>query len=127
NYNSNLLQGDGASFFLSLLIDNNILWAGTNGEGLLKIDLQDMSYERYSVVKENKKSLSNNKVMAIHKDKNNNIWIATLGGGLNLFEPDKKSFTHFNINNGLPNNSIYGIVEDEYNNLWFSSNNGISK
>lgn len=115
------------NFFLSLLIDNNILWGGTNGGGLLKINLHDMSFKRFAVEKGNLNSLSHNKVMALHKDKQKRIWAATLGGGLNLLQPDEKSFRHFNASNGLPNNSVYGIIEDDKFNLWFATNNGISK
>lgn len=121
------IKSEGVSFILSLLTDNNILWAGTNGEGLLKINLNDMSFKRFAVEEENINSLSHNKVMGLYKDKENRLWIATLGGGVSLLEADEKTFRHFNINNGLPNNSIYGFVEDDKNNLWFSSNNGISK
>lgn len=121
------IQSEGISYILSLLIEGNQLWAGTNGEGLLKINLDDMSFKRFIVEKGNSNSLSHNKVMALHKDKENRLWIATLGGGINLLESDEKTFRHFNINNGLPNNSVYGFVEDDNNNLWFSTNNGISK
>lgn len=121
------IKSESESFILSLFVDNNFLWAGTNGEGLLKINLNDMSFKRFVVEEGNINSLSHNKVMGLYKDKENRMWIATLGGGINLLESDEKTFRHFNINNGLPNNSIYGFVEDDNNNLWISSNNGISK
>ncbi len=118
---------EGDTFVLSLLLDKNILWVGTNSEGLLKINLKDMSFKRFIGEAGKTNSLSNNKVSVIHKDKANRIWVATFGGGVNLLSEDEKTFRHFTMKDGLPNNIINGALEDEENNIWFSTNNGLSK
>ena len=38
------------------------------------------------------------------QDSHGRIWVGTSGGGLNLMNKDKKSFTHFTMKNGMANN-----------------------
>lgn len=115
---------EGKSYILSLLYDNDVLWAGTNGSGLLKIELNDMSYERFTT--SNSKLLSD-KIMALHKDSQNNLWIATMGGGISKRKSDDLEFKTFSTQNGLANNTVYGILEADDTNLWFSTNNGLTR
>ncbi len=49
------------------------------------------------------------------------------GGGVNRFDVDKNSFTHFSESDGLPNNVVYGILPDGKGNIWLSTNKGLSK
>lgn len=121
------IQAEGSSYLLAILIEDDTLWAGTNGEGLLKISLRDMSYKRFSAQADNPASLSWNKVMAIHRDRKGRLWAATMGGGLNLLSADEKSFRRFTTKEGLSNNTVYGIVEDNNGDIWVSTNAGLSR
>ncbi|QOJ28311.1 MAG: ATP-binding protein [Ignavibacteriales bacterium] len=121
------IVSESKSYILSLLAEGDTLWAGTNGEGLLKISLRDMSYKRFSAQADNPTSLSWNKVMAIHRDRKGRLWAATMGGGLNLLSADEKSFRRFTTKEGLSNNTVYGILEDNSGDLWVSTNAGLSR
>ncbi len=55
------------------------------------------------------------------------IWIATEGGGLLKYIPEKDSIFRYTTNDGLPNNSIHQIQEDNNGFLWLSSNKGLSR
>lgn len=118
---------EGKSYILSLLADQEYLWAGTNGEGLLKISLKDMSYIRFFAKAGDPNSLSGNKIMAIYRDRQDRLWVATMGSGLNLLAKDEKSFRHFTASNGLSNNTVYGILEDNLGDIWVSTNAGLSR
>lgn len=126
NYHADFGQ-EGDTYILSLSHDNGYLWAGTNSEGLLRINTRDMTHTRYSTQAPSPLKLNNDKIMAIHKDINGNIWLATMGGGVNILGADLKSVRTITTAGGLANNTIYGILEDSSGNIWVSSNNGISK
>ena len=57
--------------------------------------------------------------------------IGRRGGGLNLFNPDKQSFTTFKhdpkISSSLVNDAVYSLYEDEQSNLWVGTANGLDR
>lgn len=105
------------------LAKNNVLWIGTRGEGLFRIDLTQEKIEEFLPSKEN--GLTSNAILSILEDNNNNIWIGTRGGGLNLYNEKQNKFTSFGINNTLISKTISGIEQDLDQNLWLSTSNGI--
>jgi len=53
------------------------------------------------------------------------IWLGTLGGGVNLLSKDG-SYKNFNSKNGFPPKMVFGILEDtESKDVWFSTSDGI--
>jgi two-component system, sensor histidine kinase ChiS len=105
---------------------NGTLWIGTF-EGLNRFDRQRQKFIRYQHDDKNPTSLSHHEVLSIYEDQNSHLWIGTLGGGLNKFDRNTETFTHYRETDGLANDVIYGILEDESGNLWLSSNKGLSK
>ncbi|HLP46474.1 MAG TPA: triple tyrosine motif-containing protein, partial [Candidatus Kapabacteria bacterium] len=80
----------------------------------------------YMFTPNNYNCINNNTIVCIFKDKSGILWIGTGGGGLNKFNIQTGTFTHYTMKNGLPNNVIYGILEDSKGNLWLSTNKGLS-
>jgi DNA-binding NtrC family response regulator/ligand-binding sensor domain-containing protein len=120
----------------------DVLWIGTIGGGLNRLvapapsssgsDKNEFSptFIRYQHDSENPNSLSSNYVLAILEtryDGKRVLWIGTGGGGLNKFDPENKTYTHYRKKDGLPNEVIYGILEDNQGSLWLSTNRGLSK
>lgn len=73
-------------------------------------------------------SLSSNKVYQIARDSFGDIYIATLGGGLNRFNKNEETFTRY-LNdpskiNSLSNNNVVIIQEDSKKNLWVGTYGG---
>lgn len=101
-------------------------WMGTQ-QGLIFINGKTRKRKVFVNNKKDPKSISNDLVNCILEDKRGNIWIATGGGGLNLFNAKDQSFTSFKEKDGLPNDVLYGILEDNRGNLWISTNDGIVK
>lgn len=111
------------------------LWIGTD-DGLNKVLNTERSsgpihFIKYLHEDDNHSSLSYDYVLPILVSKDGNIWIGTLGGGINKVipgrDPAKDTFEWINTNNGLPNDIIKSIEEDEKGNLWISSNKGLSR
>lgn len=106
-----------------------IFWLGTNN-GLLRFDTQKKSFISFKNDPKKLKSLSNDLIKSICADpyeSKNILWIGTAGGGINRFDIEKNSFTHFSESDGLPNNVVYGILPDGKGNFWISTNKGLSK
>lgn len=70
-------------------------------------------------------SLSRNLNYTINEDKNGKIWIGTAGDGIDIFDPETKSFHKFSLNASIANAEVYSILEDLEDNIWFSTNQGI--
>ena len=103
------------------------LWIVTQ-EGLNKYTGHTLENYRYSL--KNRGSLSTDAVTRIAEDSNGDLWISTLGGGLNKYNPTTKSFTHlFSIpgNTHSPySNDIHTIYSDLNGQLWLGYTNGFS-
>ena len=110
--------------------DNGNLWIPSEGAGLNMYDRQKNTFMHYTVVTEKgneHKGLSSVSVYCVFEDSKKRIWIGTNGGGLNLLDREKETFTWIGMADGLPNEIVFGILEDDYGNLWISTNNGICK
>ncbi len=95
---------------------------GTYAEGIAEYDflLKNINYYNLS------NGLTNNPVLCLFKDRENNIWIGTDGAGVYKFK--NKSFTYFSKTNGLPENYINAVGQDKLGNYWIATrSNGICK
>ncbi|MEO6456191.1 MAG: two-component regulator propeller domain-containing protein, partial [Ginsengibacter sp.] len=101
------------------------MWFGTR-DGLNKYDGYKFTVYKYDADNEN--SLSNNTVEDISEDENGNLWIATKGGGLNLFNWEKEKFTHYRYDaqnaNSLRKDYVNKLMHDKAGNLWVGTQGG---
>ena len=85
----------------------NVIWLGSRGSGLYKLtpNAQSTAYEVRNFVYDsaNTYSISSNDVYSVIQDKYRNIWIATLGGGVNLLEKSGDDYLFINYNNRIKN------------------------
>ncbi|MFC1607987.1 two-component regulator propeller domain-containing protein [Candidatus Latescibacterota bacterium] len=101
------------------------LLVGT-GNGLNIFNRTTGTFTHYRYDPDDESSIGCDIIWYIFEDSNGNIWLGTWGGGLNRFHPETKSFSHYDMSDGLPNNVVYGILEDDDGDLWFSTNEGIT-
>ncbi|NLR91837.1 hybrid sensor histidine kinase/response regulator transcription factor [Flammeovirga agarivorans] len=131
------LQQGKVKLIRNILIDSyGNLWVGSS-DGLVFISKEEKlkdrpAFEIYQHHEDQKNSLSYNYLLPVFEASNGEIWIGTMGGGLNIVNPEKVngdgiSFEHIKIDDGLPSNIIKSILEDDYQNLWIASNNGITR
>ena len=106
---------------------NQILWAGTYQNGVLRFDPNSGEIRRYINNSADENSLSHNYITSITQDDRGLLWIGTYGGGLNSLDPVTEEFKRYNISNGLLNDVIYGVAIDSQGFIWFSSNAGLSR
>lgn len=105
------------------------LWFSTAG-GMDCFDPETERFTHYRSDPNDPTSLSYNYVMHIygHPDRfQEELWVATLGGGLNRFDRRSETFRAYHVADGLPNNTVYGIQSDNHGSLWLSTNAGLSR
>lgn len=118
NFRPNPLQaGCIASSEISALCQScdGLLWIGTIGSGLNKLDLQGNRIECYTVAE----GLSQNRVITFLEDSRGKLWISSHDGGIDLFDPADGSFRNMRINS--QKSSRFGVVSA----LWKSSRSEI--
>ncbi|MCX6579264.1 MAG: ATP-binding protein [Candidatus Aminicenantes bacterium] len=104
-----------------------VLWIGTEGGGINKLDLEKKPFYHYRANPLDPSSLSNNDIWAICQSRINPgfVWIGTKGGGLNKFDRQTETFFHYRYNPGNPNSigsdSIYALCEDRAGDLWIGT------
>ncbi len=110
---------------------DHAIWIGTQGHGVFKVKVDEgyniTELKVYELNENDDSSLGHNIALFVFEDSKNNIWLGTEGGGLNLYNKDKDSFTRFTTKDGLPSNLIYSMQEDNSGYLWLSTNNGLCK
>ncbi|MBC6948215.1 GAF domain-containing protein [candidate division KSB1 bacterium] len=118
------------SEYISIYEDRNgDFWLGT-AEGLRFFDTSQKTFKSYRNDPQDRASLSHNIVRAVIADPfepERYLWVGTAGGGLNRFDRQTETFTHFTAKDGLPNDVVYAILDDKEGNLWMSTNYGLSK
>ncbi|MEO7989144.1 MAG: two-component regulator propeller domain-containing protein [Chryseolinea sp.] len=105
----------------------NLLWFGTRGGGIYKYNALTKEIEEHIQASANEKnSLSNDDVLSLYIDKEEQLWIGSSGGLHRMFLQSKPyKIEHFTQHEGLPNNTIHGILEDAKANIWLSTNHGL--
>ncbi len=111
--------------------DENIVWAGTDSQGLFKFILGKNENEifcaaKFQPLQFKEIKTSSVSVRTIFEDSNKRIWIGTLNSGLYLFNRDS-TITNYNVSHGLSSNFITGILEDDLGYLWISTISGLCR
>lgn len=101
-----------------------IVWLGTFDNGLIEIDISDANsfkVTKHQHDKDDSKSISSNYIWPINQTANGDLWVGTIGGGLNLLHRKLEGqdyFEYFTVNDGLPDNDIESIVIDSKDKIW---------
>lgn len=100
------------------------LWIVTQ-EGLSKYNGFEVENFKYSST--DPKSISSNLVSRVAEDKFGYLWIATIGGGLNRYNPEDNSFSAIYTNSDTQyaplSNDIYTLFSDRDGNIWLGYEN----
>lgn len=100
---------------------------GTRSDGLIKLDLQKNTSERYNTGREGHSGLGNDYVSFIMRDTKGRLWIGTFGGGLHQYDEKLGIVQRITTEQGLADDNICSVVESCDHRLWISTSNGISE
>jgi ligand-binding sensor domain-containing protein len=85
-----------------------------------RLSAQVYSFKTYSV----EDGLPRSHVQSVFQDREGNLWIGSLGGGVSRF--NGKAFVTYSSRNGLVSNDVNVIFQSSDGVLWFGTNNGVS-
>ena len=102
------------------------MWFGTTS-GLMRYD--GYSFRFFTSGDSSNKNLSGRIVYALLEDQAGLIWVATVGGGLNKFDPRTETFTYYRHDPGNPHSlshdQVYALLEDRSGRLWVGTTGGL--
>lgn len=101
------------------------LWVGTYMKGLYILNTATGKSTHY-LKAGGPSGISGNDIFCIKKDTHGNVWIGTNGQGVDMYDPRRKVFLHFNKNERgqqrIPfNGYIRAIEEDREGNIWIGT------
>lgn len=100
NYSKNSLSSSKCS---QIEIDNNNnIWIGTTDNGINLVNPENRSlYQiQFEHIQQNAvrmNTLNSNLIYSIYCDRENNVWIGTIGSGINYYSANQKKFNHYKI------------------------------
>ena len=68
-----------------------------------------------------------NNLLYLYADEEGVFWIATRGGGLLEWHPEKNEIHQYKVGNGLSHDILYAVYEDSQNHLWLPSSKGLMR
>lgn len=105
------------------------LWIATK-DGLYFFDKDTERFARAENILPQNRNLSNDNCYSLFLDVDDNLWIGTSQGGLNLLPHDRSGFQHIlhdpQDSFGLNNNSIQTLFVDRQKNLWVGTLKGLN-
>ena len=109
----------------TIFVDSqNRLWVSFYGKGMACYSKEGKRLFSLST----RNSELNNDIIFDFLEKDNQLWIATDGGGINILDFQTMKFSHLkhisDDEQSLPNNSIYRLYKDQMDNIWIGSIHG---
>ena len=100
------------------------LWIGTYGGGLTRLSIPTDTSTTFTADHKVTNAISDDRVMAVHVDRADRVWIGTRDGGLNLILPDD-TFRHYKHDPSNPNsisgNAISAITSTSDGAIWIGA------
>lgn len=110
-------------YFTAIATDGKSIYVGT-AKGLAVFAQPDTNVMWISNDPLDQNSLAYNIINDLYLS-GDDLWIGTMGSGLDKMNITTGDFTHYSTGNGLINNTIYGIEKASEHELWLSTNEGL--
>ena len=113
--------------------DPNVLWMGTAGSGLLRLDKQTGETTYFPPDPDHPEtSVSARVIYDIHQEPDGLIWISTLGGGLNVFDPKTEHVVSKYRNDpddptSLSSDTVYQFYRAPTGEYWVATDRGLDR
>lgn len=122
-------EGFSESSVYSILCDaKGFMWYGT-ADGLWQYDGYKHIVYRHDPL--DSTSISNNFIRNVFEDQGGNLWVCTLGGGLNILNPATGKFTRYfqtpTGNKKFAGKEISALTQDCDGNMWIQTVNGLER
>ena len=95
----------------------HMIWLSTN-DGIYKVDgTTHIIIAHYKI--------GHPFVRNVWKDRSGNLWVATFGGGLEVYDTSMKRIKLFDVRGGFPSNTINQIYADHKHRIWVATAEGL--
>ena len=105
------------------MADNqDVLWVSTVNGGVNYLNLSGVPFTHVNATHQG--GLSHPVIRAVFEDRDQNLWIGTDGGGLNLRLKGSNSFIHYTSGSGafdFKSNVVLAIAQDHGGNIWIGT------
>ncbi len=123
-YNENSLKSN--SIWSLYEDDEHRIWLGYYNKGLGVFKNPSSRFNAVEALPNIENSLQTSTVTSVVKDQSGKILMSSEGGGIDIFNPDDKTFIHVNEQNqkffaGLDANDIQSIFIDSRHSIWLGS------
>lgn len=119
--------GESPLTILALEKSGDDLWIGTYRQGIYVYNIRSERIKHYTK-NDGVSGLSSDEIFALKKDRYGNIWVGTNGQNVDVYIPQKKTFTSFrqyvgNVTGDKPASTAFvrAIEEDEIGNIWIAA------
>ncbi len=124
-FNSDNTPALKVSYVTGFAVDHDgIIWIGTKLGGLVRFDSDLDEWTTYLNDVNDPTSLSNNEILSITVDFNNDIWVGT-EDGINIYRRETDNFVSYKMSKddslGLKSKAILKIYEDDKGWIWLGS------
>ncbi|NQY04061.1 MAG: response regulator [Halieaceae bacterium] len=110
----------------SIAADDNVIWIGTSGFGITRLNREDNSYQLYGADEQDYRKITSSLVRSLFIDESGNLWAAT-ANGLCLKRSASSRFNCYSqINSDLPSDGTYGVFESREGVLWVGTEFGLA-
>lgn len=108
------------------------LWVGTLDKGLSfasaeSLSDNDVDFSAIQNIPGDLNSLNSNLIYSLYVSKSNNLWVGTIGSGVNIYNPQQKKFYHYKFYNTCseePNsNFIRSVYANDQNTFLLGAHN----
>jgi len=109
--------------------DSNLLWITSWGEGLARFDKHQGTFRYYRHQSGVKETLSNDLLVTLAQDEDGVLWLPTMGGGLDLFDPSaERVVRHYGHDpddpNSLGSDTATHVFFDSKGRIWVGTYGG---
>ena len=128
-----------SSLKCSSIIKDNMgdIWIGTLDSGLNRVSANNLNkksirFEYINYQYTNPCSLNSNLIYSLYCTDNNQLWVGTIGSGINIYDANKKEFLHYRVDGTdeslVNSNFVRSITVDDNDNILFGTHaNGLIK
>jgi len=117
------------NLIFNLFQDSDTLWISSI-KGLIHFDVKTKDWKIIKNDQNITTSISQNDVKYSFKDRNNNYWVCTLGGGINKISKNSLYFSNIKAGNNdkinLNNKMVWSIYEDKSANILYGTDDGLN-
>jgi ligand-binding sensor domain-containing protein/signal transduction histidine kinase len=109
---------------LSFTEYNGKLLAGKERDGICEFDYRKRELRKFDLSAY--PALRQSSVIALHSDREGNLWLATDGQGLFKLDAEGRLVSRITEDKGLSNNSVLTLLEDSLGYIWAGTYNGLN-